>query len=269
MPPTRRPLGAMLLLALFATHPLVLLACSLLQLAPPDGLPSLATRPSWVYWVLVAAWAAAALLLALVVSTPWRLWRLAAVSLALLLIVAAGWGLWARLPLAWPMALSLAALAGLLGWLASVIGPREPMARKAQPRRVAADATSRPVQRWPRGAGMWLHLKQHAGFWLCSVLMVLFFALALTAKGDPQRGVGMLGMLLMFFIVLPAATLRAWMPRLACGLYTAAALGLFALALRSGLPQPLWSALTLLLLGWGPPLRMVLVARLARRAEGT
>lgn len=250
---TPMPFAARALLGLFAALPAALVAASLLQLAPPPGLPALAQRPLWTAWALIGGWLALAATLA-GVRRAVTLWRAALGTLAALLLLGAAGSLLGRLPLGGPMAVSLALLAAATLALAGFIDERRVRAERpaAGPdARGARDPSHRPgaagegrgaPSRWTR---LRRHLVRHAGFWLCAGLMLESFRLAFGASADPQRGVGMLGMLLVFFVVLPAVSLAGWLPRTASGLLMAAALGFGALAWRSSLPLPLLAALLL------------------------
>ena len=67
--------------------------------------------------------------------------------------------------------------------------------------------------------------------------MVESFRLAHVVAVDPQRGVGMVGMVLTFFLVLPAVSLMAWMRATPLFLLAIGAVAFTVLAAVSGVPQ--------------------------------
>ncbi len=236
--------GERWLLGLFAALPAALVAASLLQLAPPPGLSPLSQRPLWLAWALIVGWLLMAGGLAWAGRRPVRLWRLSLSALAALLLLAALLSLGADLPQGRAMALSLALLAaGALG-LTRIVkdGPERP-GRLTGP--VVLGAARRT---WWRQVVP--HLRRYAGFWLSGALMVECFRMAYVVAVDPQRGVGMLGMLLVFFLVLPAVSLAAWLPRSAAILLALASAGFALLAWLSALQLPLLAAGLLMVLAW-------------------
>ena len=75
---------------------------------------------------------------------------------------------------------------------------------------------------------------------MSGVLAVESFRLAHIVATEPARSSGMLGLLIAFFVALPAATLRHWAPRTSIGLWVLAVLAYGGLAARAGLWQ--WAA---------------------------
>jgi hypothetical protein len=110
-----------------------------------------------------------------------------------------------------------------------------------------------PRLRWhPRGWERWV-VSAHLPFWLCGVLAVESFRLAHIVATEPAKSSGMLGLLLAFFVALPAATLRHWAPRTTVLLWVLAALAYGGLAGKAGLAQ--WAvASALCVLAAGTPL---------------
>jgi hypothetical protein len=238
------PLGERWLLGLFAALPAALVAAALLQLAPPPGLPPLSQRPLWLVWALIVGWLLMAGGLAWAGRRPLRLWRLGLGALAALLLLAALVSLWAGLPQGPAMALSLTLLAaGAFGLMRAV---REGQRRPARPSGPTVRATAR-LAWWQRVVP---HMRRHAGFWLSGALMLECFRMAYVVAVDPQRGVGMLGMLLVFFLVLPAVSLAAWLPRSAAVLLALASAGFASLGWLSALHRPMLAAVLLMLLAW-------------------
>ncbi|MDH0865863.1 hypothetical protein [Mitsuaria sp. GD03876] len=268
--------GTRFLLGLFAAMPATLVVGIVLHLAPPPGWTPLAQRPAWAMWTLVALWPAIAAGLAFAARRESPLWRWTFGLTAGLLVIAAFLGGWHGHPPLGPMTVSLLALAGGSGALAFTLGEPRPDKRPAA-RRAAVTSTSTststvtststataaptsatgrapasglsiesgapapPVADSPSRPAPWRrvidHLARYAGFWITALLMVESFRLAHLVAVDPQRGVGMLGMLLTFFLVLPAVSLAAWLRRTAIVLLALAALAFAALAGVSGVPQ--------------------------------
>lgn len=264
---TPSPPGIRFLLGLFAALPAALVGAMLLHLFPPPGLPPLAQRPLWPVWCWLALW----LLMGALLAWPRRpaawLWRGGLLALAALLGLAALVTL-AGLPQGLAMAVALAVLAGACLVMRRRIGegkvrPERPPkglgAAKARtvpapaPPNAATHAATQAAThaathapRWTRRVmALRAHLARHAGFWLCGALMLECFRLAHGVGADPQRGVGMVGMLLVFFLALPAVSLAAWLPRSAAVLLGLAAAGFGGLAWLSGLLAPLCAGLLL------------------------
>ena len=230
-------------LALHATTPAALIVAVFVHLWGPSGLPSLAQRPVWAVWVLIAAW----LLMSAAAARALRtlaLWRVALGGAGALLAVAGALGLVLGSAHALGMLTSLLAV-GLAGaGLAAFIGPRRVQVHRRKAVRHAAVAASgiaappaAPRPRWhPRRWSRWV-VPTHLPFWLCGVLAVESFRLAHIVATEPARSSGMLGLLLAFFVALPAATLRHWAPRTAVLLWALAALAYGGLAAKAGLVQ--------------------------------
>lgn len=221
------------LVGLHAGVPAALLAVSLLQLFPPSELSSPARRPLWAVWGLVGLWLAFTLLLALP-ARRFVLWRGALSLTSVWLLLAALAGMVLHSALAMPFALALGLLALACVALAPVLGPhrvrehhRHAAGNKLAPRRrVAPPPWRRLLAGWP--------------FWVAGVLMLQAFWFAHIVAREPQRGSGMVGMLVAFFLLLPAATLAPWLRRTAATLAACAAAVHAWLALHSELA--LWWA---------------------------
>lgn len=218
-------------LALHATVPAAVLVAVLVHLWPPAGLPPLAQRPVWAVWTLIATWLLASLLAAWALRHL-ALWRVSLGAAGVLLGLAGAAGLVLGAPLQWPMMAGLAALGSVLAGLAAAIGPARVQASRRNsgshpihggghtPRR-----TMRWRWRWPS--------TQTLSFWLAALLAVESFRIAHVVAAEPARSAGMLGLLVAFFLVLPAATLQAWWPRAAAVLAALASAALAWLAWRS------------------------------------
>lgn len=226
-------------LALHATVPAALLVAVFVHLWGPAGLAPLAQRPVWTVWVLIAVWLLMSALAAWALRTL-ALWRVALGSTGALLAVAALTGLALGSALAPAMALSLAATGLACAGVAAFMGPqRVQQAHRrrgsrpsiaitpAAPRHVVSH-TGRP---WP------LAPLAHLPFWLCAALAVESFRLAHIVAVEPARSAGMLGLLLSFFVGLPAATVRTWAPRTSALLWLLAGLACAGLAAKAGLQQ--------------------------------
>ena len=161
---------------------------------------------------------------------------------------------------------SLAAVGLACAGIAAFIGPQRVHAPRTMPRRVTMatpGATASPPAsprpwRW-RGWGRLVNAA-HLPFWLSGALAVESFRLAHVVAAEPARSSGMLGLLLAFFVALPAATLRSWAPRTTVLLWGLATLAYGGLAAKAGLVQ--WSvASALCALAAGAPLLRALQGR--------
>lgn len=226
--------------ALHATLPAALLVAVLVHLWGPAWLPKLAQRPVWTVWVLIGVW----LLMSALAAWPLRtlaLWRLSLGGAGLLLVAAGGVGLVRGAALAPAMLAGMAVWGLVCGGVAAFIGPGRVQApRRKAPRQGPAnhacpDQPPQPARR--RALGRWVPAAAHLPFWLVGLLAVESFRLAHIVATEPARSSGMLGLLLTFFVALPAATLRAWAPRTATLLWALAALAFGGLAAKAGLAQ--------------------------------
>ncbi|MCW5222483.1 hypothetical protein D5041_02380 [Verminephrobacter aporrectodeae subsp. tuberculatae] len=215
------------LLALHATTPAALSAAVLLHLCAPAWLPPLAQRPAWAVWALISAWLLMSALAALALR-PLALWRVPLRCAAAFLALAGALGLVRGAALAPAMLASLATLGLLCLGIAACIGPRR------QARRVPASRRKTARRSWHQRCAQAV---AHGPFWLTGLLALESLRLAHLVSTGPARASGMLGLLLAFFIALPAATLRVWAARSAGVLWSLAALAYGGLALKTGLLQ--------------------------------
>lgn len=219
-------------LALHATLPAALMVAVLAHLFPPAGLAPLAQRPVWTVWALIGAWLLLSALAAWALRTL-ALWRVSLGGAGALLAAAGVLGRLQGSAHAAAMLASLVALGlGCLG-IAAFVGPQ----RVQAPRHT-------PTHQRPRPARGRFAMPGHLPFWLSGGLALESFRLAHVVATDPARASGMLGLLLAFFVALPAATLRHWTPRIAALLWAIAALAYGGLAAKAGLVQ--WTAATAL-----------------------
>lgn len=231
-------------LALHATVPAAVLVAVLLHLWPPASLPPLAQRPVWAVWTLIGTWLAASLLAAWALRHL-ALWRVSLGSAGVLLGLTGVAGLALSAPLQWPMLASLVALGAVLAGLAAFIAPARVQANRRR------DNGSHPPRRAARGGWRWpaMPSTQTLSFWLAGLLAIESFRIAHIVAVEPARSAGMLGLLVAFFLVLPAATLQAWWPRAAAVLAALAAAALAGLAWRSGMA--VWGGAAALCLAMG------------------
>lgn len=232
-------------LALHATMPTALAVVVLVHLWGPPGLAPLAQRPVWTVWVLIGVWLLLSALAAWALRTL-ALWRVALGGAGALLAVAGLVGLALGSAQGPAMLISLGAVGLGCGGIAAFAGPRCVQApRRKSARHAVASAgaaTHAPAARQHRhlrGLGRWL-APAHGHFWLSGVLAVESFRLAHIVATEPARSSGMLGLLIAFFVALPAATLRHWAPRTSMGLWVLAVLAYGGLAAKAGLWQ--WTA---------------------------
>jgi len=238
-------------LALHATVPAAVLVAVLVHLWPPAGLPPLAQRPVWAVWTLIGTWLITSLLAACALRHL-ALWRVSLGSAGGLLVLAGAAGLVLGTPLQWPMLASLVALGVVLAGLAAFIGPARVQANRRRDSNGRGAHHHRRTTRW-RWPSM--PCTQTLSFWLAGLLAIESFRIAHIVAAEPARSAGMLGLLVAFFLVLPAATLQAWWPRAAALLAALAAAALAGLAWRSDTAQwattAVWAAAAALCLAMG------------------
>lgn len=229
-------------LALHATAPAALILSLLVHLRPPPGLAPLAQRPVWTVWALIGAWLLLATLAAWALRTL-ALWRVSLGGAGTLLMVAGAVGQVRGSAQAPAMLASLAAVGLVCVGMAAFIGPQRVQAPRRKGVRhapvVPSSATGRLAtdRGWRLRKGSGRIVPAHLPFWWCGVLALESFRLAHIVATEPARSSGMLGLLLAFWVALPAATLRHWAPRTATLLWVLAALGYGGLAAKAGLPQ--------------------------------
>ncbi|PIF29244.1 hypothetical protein CLU88_4167 [Acidovorax sp. 56] len=240
-------------LALHATLAAALVGAMALHLGPILAhWPALAQRPVWTVWVLLGLWLA--LSAAAVTLRPRVQWRVA-LGVAAAALLALGLGGWALgTSLAGSVLAGLAACALACAGLAATITPARIQAPRAAGKatgktssKTAGAVAAGPSTRapwWQRLAG-WPHWP----FVLVAALALESFRLGHIVATGAARPSGMAGLLIAFFLALPAATLRHWWPRWATALWLLAGAACAGLAHKSGLPQ--WAVATALCL-WQP-----------------
>lgn len=225
---TSAPWAERLLLALHAALPATLLCMGLVHLMPPPGLAPLALRPAWPTWVSIGLWLGLSALIAKL-HRRMGLWQAALRGTAAACVLAGVAGVALRTAQGIAFALALGALAAACLWLAANVGAHRVRAHPRQrgdgPRRTSLRAWRRFGAAWP--------------FWMTAALWLVSFHGAHVLAREPQRGLGMWGMLVAFFLLLPAATLAPWLRRTSVGLAAVAAGLLGWLALRSASALPL------------------------------
>ncbi len=247
--------------ALHATMPAALLVAVLVHLWPPSGLPPLAQRPVWTVWTLIATWLLASLLAAWALRHL-ALWRVSLGSACLLLVLAGAAGPVHAAPLQWPMLTSLVALGVALAGLAAFISPARVQANRRR------DNGGHPARRATRGRWRWRWPSTQAlSFWLAGLLAIESLRIAHIVAAEPARSAGMLGLLVAFFLVLPAATLQTWWPRASAVLAVLGAAALAGLAWRSGMA--VWGVAAALCLAMGVAVLHHPWRRQAASAPGT
>ncbi len=236
-------------LALHATVAAAIVGATALHLGPiPAHWPALAQRPIWTVWVLIGLWLA--LSTAGVALRPLALWRVAlgAAAVALLTLGLGGWALGTSL--AGSLLAGLGACALACAGLAAAIAPARIQAPRATGKatsKTAGAVAAGPSTRapwWQRLAG-WPHWP----FVVVAALALESFRLGHIVATGAARPSGMAGLLIAFFLALPAATLRHWWPRWAAALWLLAGAACAGLAYKSGLPQ--WAVAAALCL-WQP-----------------
>lgn len=165
-------------------------------------------------------------------TTPVPAWRLglALVAAAMLGAALAGGLRLGASPLGLTMAAALIAVAVFCAFVATRLG--EDRVKRVRAPAARSDAAAARAAPPPGPARLAV---QQALRWLAWVAtMVEPFRLAHLDGGKAVVGVGHVGMLLGFFLMLPAVSLRAWYPRTATALWLAGAAGLGALAWPAG-----------------------------------
>lgn len=226
-------------LALHATLAAALVGVMALHLGPiPAHWPALAQRPVWAVWVLIGLWLA--LSAAGVALRPLGLWRVA-LGVAAAALLALGLGGWALgTSLAGSLLAGLVACALACAGLAATITPARVQAPRAAGK--AAGAVAGVVTATPLCAPWWQRMAgwPHWPFVVVAALALEAFRLGHIVATGAARPSGMAGLLVTFFLALPAATLRYWWPRWAAALWLLAGAGYAGLACKSGMPQ--WAA---------------------------
>lgn len=233
-----------------------------LHLAPtPAHWAALAQRPVWTVWALIGFWLVVSALAAAL--QPIALWRMALWAAGAMLLAL---GL-AALPL--DSALGGSMLGGLLACafgcmtLGLAIAPARVQVKAPRPVQrphrpapqtealTAETGAQRPL--WRRVAALhhlahWMRWP-HWPFVVVAALAIESFRLAHVVATGVARPSGMAGLLVAFFLALPAATLRHWWGRWAAALWLLAGAAYTGLAFKTGLPQwPVAAALCL----WQP-----------------
>lgn len=184
-------------------------------------------------WALIFCWIGTSILFA-VIKRPVAAWRAALLSSAGVLIVGGVAGTYSNAPHNIEFLLSLFLIAALLLATAYLIGEdkvkRPKMTATTSPTSgsiIKARAIQIDSERWLRVA---LYL------WT-AIVFIESFRLAHVIATDPHRGVGMFGMLVSILLLLPAASIVTWWPRVASLLFSISAAIFVWAYTRSGLPQ--------------------------------
>lgn len=225
-----------------AVAPALLLA-GLLHLLAPAAWPALAQRPQWPVWALLVAWLLVSLLLAAL--PPVRRWRAALVLTAVLAVMLGGFGAALASPLGPGMLVALALVAASCFALAAGLGRS---CTKAGSAKAGSGKTMGPGR--SRKAPLRQRLLAAAPFWLAAIVLLESFRWAHVVAREPLRGAGMAGMLIAFFLMLPAASLQAWYPRTCALLWVVAGMALAAAGWRAGLLTPGAGAAACLAMAW-------------------
>lgn len=180
------------------------------------GFELLAARGGTGAWWFIAVWLSLSALLAVLPDAIVR-WKAALRITAAILVATALAGLWQGVPLGMAMSVSLVVLAALLLFSATRLQPR---ARKKIHRPQAATPSPQAAIDWPR----------RLSWWVWAICMIEAFRLSHLGIGDQQKAIGCVGMLIGFFVMLPALSVSTWYPRLAsvCWLLSAALLAAVA-----------------------------------------
>ena len=247
-------------LALHATLAAALVGAMALHLGPiPAHWPALAQRPVWTVWVLIGLWLA--LSAAGVALRPLPLWRVAMGAAGAALLALGLGGLVLGTSLAGALLAGLGACALACAGLAAVVTPARIHAPRAAGKAASAVAgaaagaataaateemAATPIRApwWQRMAG-WPHWP----FVVAAAVALESFRLGHIVATGATRSSGMAGLLVAFFLTLPAATLRHWWLRWAAALWLLAGAAYAGLACKSGLPQ--WAIAAALCL-WQP-----------------
>lgn len=176
----------------------------------------LAARQGNGAWWFIGIWLGLSIAIAVLPGSIVQ-WRAGLYVSAAALLVTALAGLWRAAPHAVTMGIALLALAAIL-----VFSAWQLRARPHKPARVSAKAVraTKPVAQ----PADW---KRRLCWWILALCMAEAFRMAHLGAGNAVKAVGSLGMLLAFFVLLPALSVSTWFPRLAGACWLLAA-GLLA-----------------------------------------
>ncbi|GGC11883.1 hypothetical protein GCM10007205_21250 [Oxalicibacterium flavum] len=157
----------------------------------------LAARQGNGAWWFIGIWLVLSALIAVLPGSIVQ-WRAGLCVSAAALLVAALAGLWRGAPHAMAMGIALLTLAAIL-----VFSAWQLRARPHKPAHLAR-SDARPAD-W----------KRRLCWWIVVLCMAEAFRMAQLGAGNAVKGAGSFGMLLVFFVLLPALSVSTWFPRLA------------------------------------------------------
>lgn len=165
----------------------------------------LAARQGNGAWWFIGIWLVLSALIAVLPGSIVQ-WRAGLYVSAAALLVTALAGLWRGAPHAMAMGIALLALAVIL-----VFSAWQLRARPHKPARAVASKAAHPASSDARPVD-W---KRRLCWWIVALCMAEAFRMAHLGAGNAVKGAGSFGMLLVFFVLLPALSVSTWFPRLA------------------------------------------------------
>lgn len=192
----------------------------------------LTARQGSAAWWFIVIWLATSLVIAVLPNTL-IMWRVGLFLSAATLIATAIAGILVAARLGWMLAIALFLLAALLLFAATRL--------KARQRNVATPTIGKTICsssiNWPR----------RLSWWVLSICMLEAFRMSYTGAGDVIKAIGCAGMLIAFFLMLPALSLSTWYPRFSAATWILSALSFATLAWLSA-SLVIWSAAALCML---------------------
>lgn len=159
----------------------------------------LGARKGNATWWFIGIWLATSFLIGALPNT-FIMWRAGLFITAISLVVTAAAGIVVAVPLAWSIAISLALLAALLLFSASKLQLRQRNLKKSEAKAPKDSA----VVNWTR----------RISWWVLTVSMLEAFRMSHAGAGEAVKAIGCVGMLIVFFLMLPTLSLLNWYPRL-------------------------------------------------------
>lgn len=198
----------------------------------------LLNQKGWGVWAFLAGWLVLGALIARI-SRPVAAWRIVLGLTAFVLgaTAVAGFAVGSALSAEFLAALSLGAVLCIA--IAMMIGEERVKRPRVRRLRVGSYAAHRPLSTGALDSiAVWRkRVIRGLPFWATGIVFVESFRLAFVVNQDPARGAGMVGMLIAFFLLLPAASLATWLPRTSATLYAIAASGSAMLLSKTGMAQ--------------------------------
>lgn len=163
----------------------------------------LAARHAHADWVCIVIWLVVSGAIAML-PTVMMMWRTGLYAGAAMLVATAIAGIWYQAPHAAAMAIALCIAAALLIFFARKLHAR-PVQRLVERNAAMASMHMQKQIDWVR----------RISWWVLALSMAEAFRLAQFGSSGAVKGIGSVGMLLCFFVMLPSLSVSTWFPRLA------------------------------------------------------